>query len=128
MRKATDSELQQRAERNARRNNLRSQRLDAIFGQAVQNRDAMRRAGVPNAVGSIIPTPREIHSDLKGRRPAQDTEEINLPYLNEKMKLVYSLWCVCGAQGGFPPTFPFSIHCDTTDFYSSRKYRLLNTN
>ena len=78
--KATDAEL-----------NLRAQRLDAMFDQAVQNRAAMRRAGVPDAVGSVIPTPREIHSELKGRRPADEQEGLNLPYLNEKRKLVYSL-------------------------------------
>ncbi len=89
--KATDAELHQRAERNARRNNLRAQRLDAMFDQAVQNRDAMRQAGVPDAVGSVIPTPREIHSELKGRWPSEEDEGLNLPYLNEKRKLVYSL-------------------------------------
>ena len=89
--KATDAELHQRAERNARRNNLRAQRLDAMFDQAVQNRAAMRQAGVPDAVGSVIPTPREIHSELKGRRPSEEDEGLNLPYLNEKRKLVYSL-------------------------------------
>ena len=78
--KATDAEL-----------NLRAQRLDAMFDQAVQNRAAMRRAGVPDAVGSVIPTPRENHSELKGRRPADEQEGLNLPYLNEKRKLVYSL-------------------------------------
>ena len=89
--KATDAELNLRAERNTRRNNLRAQRLDAMFDQAVQNRAAMRRAGVQDAVGSVIPTPRENHSELKGRRPADEQEGLNLPYLNEKRKLVYSL-------------------------------------
>ena len=91
--KATDTEINDLVERNARRNHLRSQRLDAMFDQAMQHRTAMRRAGgVPDAVGSVIPTPREIHSEVEVRRRADDdTEELNLPYLNANMKLVYSL-------------------------------------
>ena len=93
--KATDAEINELAKRNSRRNHLRSQRLDAMYDQAMQHRTAMRRAGgVPDAVGSVIPTPREIHSEVEVRRRAatdDSTEKLNLPYLNANMKLVYSL-------------------------------------